>query len=85
MPIPFNMHHGVLGGTLSCTLKVSQTLTTAVVSPGKPKAQFQTGPITTNSTSISHPVDVKLETALTYLDGEPVKSGKKLKTGGNKV
>ena len=41
--------------------------------------------ITTNGTSIDHPVVIKLEPALTSIDGETVKSDQKRKTGENKV
>ena len=85
MAIPFGMHHGVIGGTLPRTTNVSRRSTTAVVSPKKPKAKSRSGAITTNGTSIDRHVVVKLETALTSTDGEPVKSGQKRKTEENTV
>ena len=51
----------------------------------KPKALSWSGVITTNGTSIDHPVVIKLDTALTSLDGEPIKSSQKRKTEENQV
>ena len=62
--IPFDMHHGLIGGTPPYTTKVSRTLTTWVNSPENPKAIFRSGAITANGTSIDRPVVVKLEAAL---------------------
>ena len=83
-PVPFDMHHGVIGGTPLCTTKTSQTLKAAVVNPGRPEAIPWSGGITANDKSIDRPVIAKLKTASTSLDGEPVKSGQKCKTDNDK-
>ena len=66
-PIPFHTRHGVTGGTPLDTTMVTQTSTTAVVSPEKPKATPRSAAIAENDISIVCSVVVKLETAVNLL------------------
>ena len=83
-PISSNAYYGVITGTPPRLTKLSQTSTTPVVSPRKPKVKSRSGAITTHGTSIDCPVLVKLETTLLSTDGESVKSGHKWKTDDKK-
>ena len=83
--IPFHMHHGVTSGTPLGTTMVTQTSTTAVVSPKKPKDTSRSAAIAAKDTSSVCPVVLKLDTVVKSLEGEHVKSGQKRKPDENKV
>ena len=60
-------------------------MTTAVVSPEKPKATSQSAVMTVNGTFTISSVVFKLKTAVKTPDGEHVKSGQKCKPDENKT